>query len=81
MEKQIIGRGLLAGALAGVLAFVFARIFSAMSFARVINDRPNCFDPSLSIGFAHSAQMHSPHSSASSIKTPSASGKASNISM
>lgn len=27
MEKQIIGRGLLAGALAGVLAFVFARIF------------------------------------------------------
>ncbi|MDG4665291.1 CbtA family protein [Mycobacterium sp. 236(2023)] len=27
MEKQIIGRGLLAGAIAGVLAFVFARIF------------------------------------------------------
>jgi predicted cobalt transporter CbtA len=27
MEKQIIGRGLLAGALAGVLAFAFARIF------------------------------------------------------
>lgn len=27
MEKQLIGRGLLAGALAGVLAFVFARIF------------------------------------------------------
>lgn len=27
MEKQIIGRGLLAGALAGVFAFVFARIF------------------------------------------------------
>jgi hypothetical protein len=27
MEKQIIGRGLLAGALAGVLAFLFARIF------------------------------------------------------
>lgn len=27
MEKQIIGRGLLAGAAAGVLAFVFARIF------------------------------------------------------
>src|ERR1700738_3597099 len=27
MEKQIIGRGLLAGALAGVLAFIFARIF------------------------------------------------------
>lgn len=27
MEKQIIGRGLLAGALAGVLSFVFARIF------------------------------------------------------
>ena len=27
MEKQIIWRGLLAGAVAGVLAFVFARIF------------------------------------------------------
>lgn len=27
MEKQLIGRGLLAGALAGVLAFVFARVF------------------------------------------------------
>lgn len=27
MEKQIIGRGLLAGAIAGVLAFIFARIF------------------------------------------------------
>jgi hypothetical protein len=27
MEKQIIGRGLLAGALAGLFAFVFARIF------------------------------------------------------
>lgn len=27
MEKQIIGRGLLAGAVAGVLAFVFARVF------------------------------------------------------
>lgn len=27
MEKQLIGRGLLAGAVAGVLAFVFARIF------------------------------------------------------
>ncbi|ABM16126.1 MULTISPECIES: CbtA family protein [Mycolicibacterium] len=27
MEKQIIGRGLLAGAVAGVLAFLFARIF------------------------------------------------------
>ena len=27
MEKQIIGRGLLAGAVAGVLAFIFARIF------------------------------------------------------
>jgi len=27
MERQIIGRGLLAGALAGVLAFVFSRIF------------------------------------------------------
>jgi hypothetical protein len=27
MEKQIIGRGLLAGVIAGVLAFVFARIF------------------------------------------------------
>ena len=27
MEKQIIWRGLLAGALAGVLSFIFSRIF------------------------------------------------------
>lgn len=36
MEKQIIGRGLLAGALAGVLAFVFARIFVEPVIGRAI---------------------------------------------
>src|SRR3954447_15869260 len=36
MEKQIIGRGLLAGALAGVLAFVFARIFVEPVIERAI---------------------------------------------
>ncbi|RAV15104.1 cobalt transporter [Mycolicibacterium sp. GF69] len=36
MEKQIIGRGLLAGALAGVLAFLFARIFVEPVIERAI---------------------------------------------
>jgi hypothetical protein len=36
MEKQIIGRGLLAGALAGVFAFVFARIFVEPTIERAI---------------------------------------------
>src|SRR5258705_12185818 len=36
MEKQIIGRGLLAGALAGVLAFVFARMFVEPVIERAI---------------------------------------------
>ena len=36
MEKQIIGRGLLAGALAGVFAFVFARIFVEPVIERAI---------------------------------------------
>ena len=37
MEKQIIGRGLLAGALAGVLAFVFAKIFLEPIIGRAID--------------------------------------------
>lgn len=36
MEKQIIGRGLLAGAAAGVLAFVFARIYVQPQIERAI---------------------------------------------
>jgi predicted cobalt transporter CbtA len=36
MEKQIIGRGLLAGALGGVFAFVFARIFVEPVIERAI---------------------------------------------
>ncbi|MCV7229711.1 CbtA family protein [Mycolicibacterium komossense] len=36
MEKQIIGRGLLAGALAGVLAFVFSTIFLEPVIGRAI---------------------------------------------
>ena len=37
MEKQIIGRGLLAGALAGVFAFVFAKIFLEPVIGRAID--------------------------------------------
>ena len=37
MEKQIIGRGLLAGAIAGVLAFVFAKIFLEPVIGRAID--------------------------------------------
>ena len=37
MEKQIIGRGLLAGVLAGVLSFVFAKIFLEPIIGRAID--------------------------------------------
>jgi putative cobalt transporter subunit CbtA len=37
MEKQIIGRGLLAGAVAGVLAFVFAKIFLEPVIGRAVD--------------------------------------------
>jgi hypothetical protein len=37
MEKQIIGRGLLAGAVAGLLAFVFAKIFLEPVIGRAID--------------------------------------------
>jgi predicted cobalt transporter CbtA len=48
MEKQIIGRGLLAGALAGVLAFVFARIF-----VEPVIDRAIAYEDG--VGAAHEA--------------------------
>ena len=48
MEKQIIGRGLLAGALAGVLAFVFAKIFLEPIIGRAIDFEDG-------IGAAHEA--------------------------
>lgn len=50
MEKQIIGRGLLAGALAGVFAFVFARIFVEPVIERAIGFEDG-------VGAAHEA-MH-----------------------
>jgi predicted cobalt transporter CbtA len=53
MEKQIIGRGLVAGALAGVLAFVFARIFVEPVIARAIGYEAG-------VGEAHEA-MHGGH--------------------
>lgn len=53
MEKQIIGRGLVAGALAGVLAFVFARIFVEPVINRAI-----AFEDG--VGEAHEA-MHGGH--------------------
>jgi predicted cobalt transporter CbtA len=53
MEKQIIGRGLLAGALAGVLAFVYARIFVEPVIDRAIGYEDG-------IGAAHEA-MHGGH--------------------
>ncbi len=37
MEKQIIGRGLLAGALAGVLSFLFAKVFLEPIIGRAID--------------------------------------------
>jgi predicted cobalt transporter CbtA len=53
MEKQIIGRGLVAGALAGVIAFVFARIF-----VEPVIDRAIGFEDG--VGAAHEA-MHGGH--------------------
>jgi phosphate/sulfate permease len=54
MEKQIIGRGLLAGALAGVLAFVFARIF-----VEPVIDRAIAYEDG--VGAAHEAMHHGGH--------------------
>jgi predicted cobalt transporter CbtA len=54
MEKQIIGRGLVAGALAGVLAFVFARIFVEPVIGRAIGFEDG-------VGAAHEA-IHGGHS-------------------
>src|SRR5829696_2364438 len=53
MEKQIIGRGLLAGALAGVLAFVFARIF-----VEPVIDRAIAYEDGVG---AHEAMHHAAH--------------------
>jgi predicted cobalt transporter CbtA len=54
MERQIIGRGLLAGALAGVLAFVFARIF-----VEPVIDRAIAYEDG--VGAAHEAMHHGGH--------------------
>jgi predicted cobalt transporter CbtA len=54
MEKQIIGRGLLAGALAGVLAFAFARIFVEPVIDRAISYEDG-------VGAAHEATHHGGH--------------------
>ncbi len=54
MEKQIIGRGLLAGALAGVLAFVFARIFVEPVIDRAIGYEDG-------VGAARAAMEHGAH--------------------
>ncbi|MGE2722007.1 CbtA family protein [Mycolicibacterium celeriflavum] len=54
MEKQIIGRGLLAGALAGVFAFVFARIFVGPVIERAIGYEEG-------VGAAHEAMESAAH--------------------
>jgi predicted cobalt transporter CbtA len=54
MEKQIIGRGILAGALAGVLAFTFARIFVEPVIDRAIGYEDG-------VGAAHEAMEHGAH--------------------
>jgi len=51
MEKQIIGRGLLAGAAAGILAFLFARIFVEPQIERAIGYEEG-------VGSAHEAIDH-----------------------
>ncbi|MGP4054513.1 CbtA family protein [Mycobacterium sp. 4D054] len=54
MEKQIIGRGLLAGAIAGMLAFLFARIFVEPQIERAIGYEEG-------VGAAHEALEHGGH--------------------
>jgi predicted cobalt transporter CbtA len=54
MEKQIIGRGLLAGALGGVLAFIFSRIFVEPVIDRAIGYEDG-------VGAAHEAMEHGAH--------------------
>lgn len=54
MEKQIIGRGLLAGALAGVFAFIFARIFVEPVIERAIGYEEG-------VGAAHEAMETAAH--------------------
>ncbi len=51
MERQIIGRGLLAGAAAGVLAFLFARLFVEPQIDRAIGYEDG-------VGAAHDAIEH-----------------------
>jgi predicted cobalt transporter CbtA len=58
MEKQIIGRGLLAGALAGVLAFVFARIFVEPVIERAIGYEDGVGAAHEAIEAAHSGHEH-----------------------
>ncbi|MGV0815715.1 CbtA family protein [Mycolicibacterium boenickei] len=55
MEKQIIGRGILAGALAGVLAFIWSKLMIEPVIGRAI-------DFENGVGAAHEAAEHS-HSS------------------
>ena len=54
MERQIIGRGLLAGALAAVVAFVFARVF-----VEPVIDRSIAYEDG--VGAAHQAIEHAGH--------------------
>ena len=51
MEKQIIGRGILAGALAGLLAFVFAKILVEPVIGRAIDFEDG-------VGAAHETMAH-----------------------
>lgn len=55
MERQIIGRGLLAGAVAGVLAFLFARLFVEPQIQKAIAYEDG-------VGEAHEAMAHGGHS-------------------
>ncbi len=58
MEKQIIGRGLLAGALAGVFAFVFARIFVEPVIERAIGFEDGVGAAHEALEGAHAGHQH-----------------------
>ncbi|MGV0715149.1 CbtA family protein [Mycolicibacterium sp. XJ662] len=58
MEKQIIGRGLLAGAVAGVFAFVFARIFVEPVIERAIGYEEGVGAAQEALGGGHAGHHH-----------------------
>lgn len=61
MEKQIIWRGLLAGAVAGVLSFVFARVFLESVIGRAVDYEGGRSDAEAALAVHEAAHEHGAH--------------------